>query len=59
MAHLDGGEGEHDVGLSLNVGVEHTENVLEIRRAHQRHLLCNIFRTLLKDGTNQSEMADT
>ena len=35
---LDGGEGEHDAGLAVNVGVQHTENVLEVGRNNQRHL---------------------
>ena len=35
---LDGGEGEHDAGLSINVGVENTKNVLEVGWNHQRHL---------------------
>lgn len=35
---LNGGHGEHDVPLTVNVGVEHTQNVLEIGRNHQRHL---------------------
>ena len=34
---LDGGHGEHDVGLSLNVGVENTKNVLEFGVNNQRH----------------------
>ena len=34
---LDRGECEHDACLSLNVGVEDTENVLEVGRHHQRH----------------------
>ena len=34
---LDGSEREHNAGLSLNVGVEDTKNVLEVGRHHQRH----------------------
>ena len=34
---FDGGQGEHDARLSLDVGVEHTKNVLEIGWHHQRH----------------------
>ena len=34
---LDGGEGEHDAGLALDVGVEDTQDVLEVGRHHQRH----------------------
>ena len=35
---LDGGHGEHDVPLAINVGVHHTQNVLEVGRDDQRHL---------------------
>ena len=35
---LDGGHGEHDAGLSIDVGVENTKNVLEVWRNNQRHL---------------------
>jgi len=35
---LDRGQGEHDAGLAINVGVENTKNVLEVWRNHQRHL---------------------
>merc|ERR1719211_200371 len=35
---LDGGHGEHDARLSVDVGVENTKNVLEIGWDHQRHL---------------------
>ncbi len=34
---LDGGHGEHDVALPVNVGVEHTQDVLEVGGDHQRH----------------------
>ena len=34
---LDGGDGEHDVPLTINVGVHHTQNVLERWGNHQRH----------------------
>merc|ERR1719270_1265498 len=34
---LDGGQREHDAGFSLNVGVEDTQDVLEVGRHHQRH----------------------
>jgi hypothetical protein len=34
---FDRGQSEHDVRLSLNVGVEDTENVLEVWGNHQRH----------------------
>ena len=34
---LDGGQREHDAGLSLNVGVEDTQDVLEVGWHHQRH----------------------
>ena len=34
---FDRGQSEHNVGLSLNVGVENTENVLEVRRHNKRH----------------------
>merc|ERR1719158_49440 len=34
---LDRGQSKHDIGLSLNVGVQHTKNVLKVRWAHQRH----------------------
>ena len=35
---LDGGQGEHDASLSINVGVENTKNVLEVWGNNQRHL---------------------
>ena len=35
---LDGRHGEHDVPLAVDVGVHHTEDVLEVLRDHQRHL---------------------
>ena len=35
---LDGGDGEHGVPLSLQVGVHHTQNVLEVVGRYQRHL---------------------
>ena len=34
---LDGGDGEHDVPLTINVGVHHTQNVLERWGNNQRH----------------------
>ena len=37
---LDGGHGEHDVPLAVDVGVHHTEDVLEVLGDHQRHLGC-------------------
>lgn len=37
--NLDGGESKHHVGFTLNVRVEHTENMLEVRGNDQRHLL--------------------
>ena len=35
---LDGGEGEHDARLSVDVGIQNTKNVLEVGRNNQRHL---------------------
>merc|ERR1719365_176768 len=35
---LDGGQRKHNIGFSLNVGVENTKNMLEVRRNNQRHL---------------------
>lgn len=35
---LDGGNGEHDVSLTINVGVHNTQNVLKRLRNNQRHL---------------------
>ena len=35
---LDGAHGEHDVPLSVDVGVHHTEDVLEVGGDDQRHL---------------------
>ena len=35
---LDGGHGEHDVALAVNVGVHDTQNVLEVGWDDQRHL---------------------
>ena len=35
---LDSAHGEHDVSLSVDVGVHHTEDVLEVGRDDQRHL---------------------
>ena len=35
---LDGGEGEHDVPLAVDVRVHHTKDVLEVLRDDQRHL---------------------
>ena len=35
---LDGGHGEHDARLTIDVGVENTKNVLEVWRNNQRHL---------------------
>ena len=35
---LDGGHGEHDARLTINVRVQNTKNVLEIGWDHQRHL---------------------
>ena len=35
---LDGGQGEHDARLSIDVGVQNTKNVLEVGRNNQRHL---------------------
>ena len=37
---LDGGDGEHGVPLTLQVRVHHTEDVLEVVEADQRHLDC-------------------
>merc|ERR1719347_233982 len=37
---LNGGQSEHDICLSLNVGVQHTKNVLKVRWVHQRHGVC-------------------
>jgi hypothetical protein len=34
---LDGGHGEHDVALPVNVRVHHTQDVLEVGRDHERH----------------------
>ena len=34
---LDRSKRKHNAGLSLNVGVEDTKNVLEVGRHHQRH----------------------
>jgi len=34
---FDGGQGEHNIGLSLNVSIQDTENMLKVRRHHQRH----------------------
>ena len=33
---LDSGHGVHDVLLAINVGVEHTQNVLEVVCGYQR-----------------------
>ena len=35
---LDGGDGEHDVPLAVNVGVHDTQNVLKRGGDNQRHL---------------------
>ena len=35
---LDGGQSEHNAGLSIDVGVKNTKNVLEVRGDNQRHL---------------------
>merc|ERR1719464_48513 len=35
---LDGGHGEHDARLTVDVGVENTKDVLEVSRNNQRHL---------------------
>ena len=35
---LDGRHSEHDVPLAVDVGVHHTEDVLEVGGDHQRHL---------------------
>ena len=35
---LDGGHGEHDVSLAINVRVHDTQNVLEVLGDDQRHL---------------------
>ena len=34
---LDGGHGEHNSPLAVDVGVHHTEDVLEVGRDDQRH----------------------
>merc|ERR550525_1296224 len=34
---LDGCDGEHNLAPSINVGVEHTQNVLELFRNYQTH----------------------
>ena len=34
---LDGGHGKHDGPLAVDVGVHHTEDVLEVGRDDQRH----------------------
>ena len=35
---LDGGHGEHDARLTVNVRVKNTKNVLEVSWNNQRHL---------------------
>ena len=40
---LDGGHGEHDARLTVDVGVENTKNVLEVGRNNQRHLKISLF----------------
>merc|ERR1719225_1171477 len=35
---LDGGDGEHDVPLTINAGVHNTQNVLKRTRNNQRHV---------------------
>ena len=35
---LDGAHSEHDVSFAVNVGVHHTQNMLEVCRNNQRHL---------------------
>merc|ERR1712141_876959 len=35
---LDGGDGEHDVPLTINVGVHNTQNVLKRTGNNQRHV---------------------
>ena len=42
---LDGGDGEHGVPLTLQVRVHHTEDVLEVVGADQRHLDCKFPET--------------
>lgn len=34
---LDGRQGKHDVALPVDVGVEHTQDVLKVGRNHQGH----------------------
>ena len=34
---FDRGQGEHNIGLSLNVSIQDTENMLKVGRHHQRH----------------------
>jgi len=40
---LDGGHGEHDAGLTIDVRVQNTKNVLEVWRNNQRHLTISLF----------------
>jgi len=36
---LDGSQGIHGIGFTINIRVEHTKNVLEVGGNYQRHLL--------------------
>ena len=40
---LDGGDGEHDVPLTINVGVHNTQNVLKRTGNNQRHVGPEMF----------------
>ena len=40
---LDGGHGEHDARLTVDVRVQNTKNVLEVWRNNQRHLTISLF----------------
>nr|AFK44703.1 unknown [Lotus japonicus] len=35
---LDGGQSKHDLLFPINVGIQHTQNVLEILVRHKRHV---------------------
>jgi hypothetical protein len=34
---LDGGQGKHDLLSSINIGIEHTQNMLKILICNERH----------------------
>jgi len=50
---LDGSHGKHDLLLSINVGVQHTQNVLKIFVRHQRLLTSQYQMTKQRHGLDQ------